>query len=170
MTLKIIGAFLIIICCGGVGFCTAAAYRKEVANLRQLMGALEYMANDLQYRMTPLPDLCRNTALICSDCIKNVMLSLCDELEGQLSPDVQSCMFAVLQRFPDISKRIRKALNLLGSSLGRFDVDGQIRSINSVIDYIKTDLVSLQNNQAVRVRSYQTLGLCAGAALAILLV
>lgn len=170
MMIKVFGSFLIVFCCGGVGFHTAASYRKEIDALWQLLRVLEYMENELQYRLTPLPELCRNAAQNTSGALKTVLLSLCEELEGQLSPDVQCCMYAVLQRFPDISPRLKKALQQFGNTLGRFDVEGQLRAMNSVAEFIRSELCSLQKNQTTRIRSYQTLGLCAGAALAILLI
>ena len=54
MILKVIGVILVIAGCGGVGFRIAANHRLEEKTLRQLIGILDYMECELQYRLTPL--------------------------------------------------------------------------------------------------------------------
>ena len=58
----------------------------------------------------------------------------------------------------------------MGSSLGRFDLDGQLLGLEAVRVYCQEQLSEMSKDRDVRLRSYQTLGLCAGAALAILFV
>ena len=55
MSFKWIGALMVVAGCGGVGFTMAAAYIREEWALRSLIGALDYMTCELQYRLTPLP-------------------------------------------------------------------------------------------------------------------
>jgi hypothetical protein len=57
---------------------------------------------------------------------------------------------------------------MLGTSLGRYDLQGQLNGIESVRIRCRSDLEELERNRDVRLRSYQRLGLCAGCALAIL--
>ena len=59
MSYKWIGAILIIVSCGVCGFSVAAGKRREERLLSQLMDVLQFMEADLQYRLTPLPELCR---------------------------------------------------------------------------------------------------------------
>ena len=54
--------------------------------------------------------------------------------------------------------------------IGRFDLEGQLQGLESVRVYCRDQLDNLAKDRDVRLRSYQTLGLCAGAALAILFV
>lgn len=168
MNFKLIGAVLIILGCGGFGFLLAAGHRREERTLRQLIGALDYMECELQYRLTPLPELCRQAARESGGTIHSVLLALAGELEAQVSPDVESCMNGALSRIPDIPKSSRMCLRKLGQSLGRFDLPGQLKGLESIRAVCRRELERLSQNRDVRLRSYQTLGLCAGAALAIL--
>jgi hypothetical protein len=61
-------------------------------------------------------------------------------------------------------------LRELGQSLGRFDLNGQLLGIAAVRNTCRSKLQQFEKNKEVRLRSYQTLGLCAGAALAILFI
>jgi len=168
--MKWIGAALVVAGCGWVGFRMAAAHRREEAALTRLLGALDYMQCELQYHLTPLPDLCRQAAQQYPDLIGQVLLMLSRELECNLSPSVEQCMTQTLNGNVEMPDRIRKAFEVMGLSLGRFDLDGQIRGLEGVRAFCRGELEELSRNRESRLRSYQTLGLCAGAALAILFV
>lgn len=168
MELKIMGAVLVVAGCGGFGFLLAANHRREERALRQLLSALDYMSCELQYHLTPLPELCRQASREASGCIGRVLAALSLELEDQISPEVSSCMRSALAKTKDIPGTAEGCLRLLGSSLGRFDLDGQIKGLESVRAACRRELEALSRNRDERLRSYQTLSLCAGAALAIL--
>ena len=170
MNIRILGAILVILGCGSFGFLVAAAHRREEQVLHQLLTALDYMQCELQYRLTPLPDLCRQAAANHRGTVRTVFYALAAELEDQISPDVERCMNAVLARVKDVPKLTREAMMELGHSLGRFDLEGQLTGLEVARQACRKGLEELRKDKPVRLRSYQTLGLCAGAALAILFI
>lgn len=170
MNYKWMGALLIISGCGAVGFAMAAAYRREERTLRQLIAALDYMACELQYRLTPLPQLCRQAASESKGCVGQLMLRLAEELERQIRPDVGDCVRAAIADVGDIPQKTREAFEILGSGLGRFDLEGQMKGLEAVRSFCRRELEGMASGREPRLRSYQTLGICAGAALAILFV
>ena len=170
MNYKWIGSLLIILGCGGFGFSLAANHKREENCLRQLIGALDYMGCELQYRMTPLPDLCRSASQQCKGMVGQVLRRVSEELDRQVSPDTASCMYAALTQSEALPHITRKKLQLLGATLGHFDLAGQLSGLEAVRESCRNDLSTLTKNRDSRLRSYQTLGLCAGAALAILLI
>ncbi|MBE6923686.1 MAG: hypothetical protein E7466_00400 [Ruminococcaceae bacterium] len=168
MSIKLLGAVCIICACGGMGFSMAAAHRKEESALRHLIQVLDHMGCELQYRLTPLPELCRTACEDTRDVVGQVLLRLTEELESQVAPDAASCMRAAVDKVGKLPTSVRKNLLVLGTSLGRYDLQGQMRGIEAVRIQCRTDLEALTLNRDARIRSYQTLGLCAGCALAIL--
>lgn len=168
MSTKWLGAIFIVVSCGGFGLGIAAGYRRRERLLRQLLCVLETIESELQYHLTPLPELSRKAAADAGGVLRDVFLNLARELEWQLQPDAGSCMRAALEKSHDLPPSLRRPLSQLGQTLGRFDLDGQIRGLKSVQDTCRRELSRLEKNRDVRLRSYQTLGLCAGAALAIL--
>lgn len=170
MEYKWIGAALIILGCGGFGFSLAAAHKREERCLRQLIAALDYMECELQFRLTPLPDLCRSAGQEGKGEVGQALLTLSAEIDAQISPDVDYCMAAALKRHPELPGITAENLRMLGHSLGRFDLKGQIAGLEAVRGKCRQDLEKLQSDRDSRLRNYQTLGLCAGAALAILLI
>lgn len=170
MTGKLIGALMIVAGCGGFGWSMAAARRSEELTLRQLIAALDFMQCELQYRLTPLPDLCHLAGREQNGIIGLFFRNLSLELESQISPDVSSCVAAALSRMHKIPGTVKEAIELLASSLGRFDSQGQLHGLEQVRQFCREEVDRFAQNREVRLRGYQTLGLCAGAALAILLV
>ena len=170
MGYKWIGAILIIASCSGCGFAVAAGKRLEEKLLFQLLEILQTMESDLRYRLTPLPELCRQAAGETKGILHVVFLNLYRELKWQKLPDAGSCMYAAIQRSGEIPPKVRRLLVQLGHTLGRFDLPGQLQGIQSVRKRSEETLDTIRKNRDERLRSYQTLGICAGAALAIILI
>lgn len=167
---KLIGALLIIASCGSVGFLLVATHRKEVNALEQLIRILEYLECSLQHRMLPLAELFKEIDRKFTGNVRKVFSLLAEELDNQIAPNVQTCMDAALSRSKDIPKLTYGALITLGKSLGDFDLDGQLKGIAAVHAECEEKLKSYTNNQDSRLRTYQTLAICAGLAIAILFV
>lgn len=168
MNYRWIGAVLVITGCGGFGFSISAGYRREEGLLRQLIRALNYMEWELQYRLTPLPELCRQAGRESRGVLREVFLNLAGELEQQTFPDAAGCMIGALNRSRELPGKIRELLKQLGCTLGRFDLPGQKQGLEEVRQQCRVELERLEKNRETRLRSYGTLGLCAGTALAIL--
>lgn len=170
MSIKLIGAILVIAGCGSVGFLMAHNVRRETAALKQLLGALSYMAAELEYRMTPLPELCRKVCDQWDGCIGVFFRILAQELEGQVAPDAASCVAAALTKCRRMPEKAGQVLTELGRTLGELDLNGQIQGLEALKGTCTEMYRELEENRVQRLRSYETLGLCAGAALAILLL
>lgn len=170
MNIKWFGAALIIAGCGGFGFAMAAGIRQQIRLLTELGRILDFFATELQYRLTPLPELTNQAAEESGGILKKIFGDFSERLAMQLCSDAASCMDAVLERYDDLPVRVRRHLRHLGHSLGKYDLPGQLRGLQTVQEACKKDLTRLQNNSDIRQRSYQTLALCAGSALVILFV
>ena len=170
MTGKVLGAALVVAACACFGFTMAAGYRRELYGLRQIIAALNFMECELQYRHTPLPELCRSTAREVDRPIGTILQGLGSELERQVRPDVASCMHAALQTGPELPKSLADILKELGHTLGRYDLSGQLKGLEALRNLCTERLNTWTENSRQRIRSYQTLGLCAGIALAILMI
>ncbi len=170
MNIRWLGALLVIAGCGGAGYSLAAAHRRQEEMLRQLMGAIEYMSCELEYRLTPLPELCIRAGQRGKGYVKRVLLSMGRELDRRICPDPAECMRCVLEMQEPVSKLCRRLYIQLGNTLGQFDLSGQRKGLDSLFRECGRELEELTKDRENRLRSYQTLGLCAGAALAILFI
>lgn len=170
MGIKLFGAVLIIAGCAGCGLKLAASHRRTAKALRDLISVLEYMASELEYKLTPLPALCMDTQAIAGGHIGQALGRLGQILQVQLYPNVPDAMAAAVKDTPGLPPLAAEQLLSLGRTLGRFDLSGQLRGLNSCRKECCHLLEELEHNQAQRLRSYQTLSFCAGVALAILLI
>ena len=170
MNYKLIGALCVILGCGGFGFIIAAGCKREERYLRELYNALEFMASELRYRLSPLQELVNRAADHTSGTLWQVFSTLDLELSGQIAPNAEACMRAALEQTPSIPPLTGKMLRLLGKSLGKFDLSGQLAGIAMVREACSENLARLSRDRIERLRSYRTLGICAGIAIAILLI
>ncbi len=168
--LRWIGALFIIAGCGGFGFSMALHYKRQEQCLRQLIKGLDIFSSDLAYRLTPLPEVCRSVAKSVGGSVGKAFSYLAMELDSQVCPDAACCMEAALNSACDLPKSCRTYLLQLGQTLGRFDMAGQLSEIAATKADCLEKLDAIRADRDVRIRNYQTLGLCAGVALAILLI
>lgn len=167
MYLKILGAALILLSCGGYGFSLANAHRAEERALNAAICAMEDMIRQLSFQLTPMPQLLRNAGKVAGGRVGAVFVALSKILEENSCADPYDAMQMVLSR-QKLPPRTAKNLSQFGISLGRFSLSGQVSSLKGAIAYCKRDLDSLSLDRDSRLRSYRTLGLCTGAALVIL--
>ena len=170
MILKIMGALLILSGCAGYGVMICTAYRREEEMLVQLLHTLDYMQCELQFRMTPLPELCVQTGACCKGKISQFWMNLSEELCLQTSADVSGCILVAKKSVGTLPPHVDKVLDILAQSLGQFDAQGQLQALESTRTHCRTELEAMRNGREDRLQSYQTLSICAGAALVILLV
>ena len=170
MGYKWIGAVLVVAGCGGFGFTLAVETQRQVRLLRQLLQSLELMENEIRCRLTPLPQLCELAARGRDPALRRFFLSLGRELKQGKASQAEGCVRAVLDRQRELPVPVKGILRLMGASLGRFDLSGQLKGLLAAQNACRRELGELERNKELRLRSYRTLGLCAGAALAVLLI
>lgn len=168
--MKWIGVLLVLSGSGSFGFMLVRNHLRSENALRQLLCALEFMECELRYRMTSLPQLCRCAAGQRTGPVRRVLEAFARELEDQVSPDVSCCMRAALLANPDLPGQTASVLQDMGQNLGRFDLEGQLAMLQSARQTCRQQLELLSRDRDSRLRGYQTLALCTGAALAILLL
>lgn len=169
--MKVLGAVLICVCCGWFGFSLSSAHKREERNLKQLIASLEYMQCEIQYRLLTLPELCLQASSVCEKGpVRDFWVAFKQELDQQLTAEVQPCLLAALDHTPQMTGITRECLLSIGKDLGIFDMDGQISALESSEIYCKERLENHCAGKDEQRRSYQTLGICAGAALVIILI
>ena len=170
MSTKIFGAVLIIAGCGGVGFALSGNYLRQERALEQLLKCLQWMHCQLEYAMPPLAQLCRGAAKACTGPISMVMAHFSEALDQQQSSEVSACMATAILAVKTLPESAAIHLDDLGTSLGQFDLQGQLSGLESAITKCRNELETIRSGKENRTRTYRTLGLCAGAALVILLI
>lgn len=169
MSMKYIGAAFVIISSSVFGFCMAASIRKEIKQLRDFIGILNYMICELNFRLTPLAQLCELSAEQ-GKSLKQVFRLFAEELDKQISPDPARCMDAALSRTEDISGCVVLFFREFGGTIGKFDLEGQVSELKSLREKCSNALCVLEKSRDIRIRNCQTLGFCIGVAMTIILL
>jgi len=169
MTLRLTGALMIILGCGGIGFSCSFFYNREIQGMREFIRMLDVIEAELDFRQTPLPALCTLASRHC-EIYGKVLCAFSDALESQIAPNPGACMKVALARFHTLPENARTCLQAFGECMGLFDVKGQVLQLQTLKEQSRRLLGELEANKDLKLRTYRILGVCAGAALAILLV
>ena len=167
--MRVIGAVLLMTGCSGFGFSIAYAQRKEVAMLRKLINALQEMEWELKYRMPDLAELCSIAASVAGGRCAEIFQELSEKLSKNEVTDISGSMNSMISQ-TELPRSIKRNMRRLASSLGRYDLEGQLEGLSLTRRQCKHDLNKMEDNSTQRMRNYQTLALCAGAALVILFI
>lgn len=168
--LKLLGAGMIVCGCFGVGLAMCRSHRRTETMLEQLSECIGWMMLELDYRTPPLAQLCRQAGERTAGPVGGVFTALAEALERQLVAHVSTCMEAVLAENSGLPTIVENRLRSLGECLGEFDLAGQLRLLEAEQKKCQQELEALRRDGQTRLRNYRTLGLCAGVALAILLL
>lgn len=168
--LKTAGILLVILGASGFGCTMALGVRRQAALLRQLLSALEQMKGEIAYQKTPLPELMRLLSLSCSGALAAFFGQAAGDLHLRQEGSVYAIFKKALSAAPPSAfpPQVRLVLLNLGKGLGKYDLERQLQSIDLAAERLQSLLDALQADQRARIRSYCTLGVCAGAAIAIL--
>lgn len=161
---------MIIVGCWAVGYGMYGSHRRRIRAMEQLLLALEWMKWELDSSMPVLSRLCRGASQQCSGSVSAVLRKLAEELEGQIVPNPAACMTAAVHGVSGLPAVAGEQLILLGQSLGCFDLQGQLSALESAGQRCGLTLEGLRREQEGKTGNYQTLGICAGVALVILLL
>ncbi|MBO5867675.1 MAG: stage III sporulation protein AB [Oscillospiraceae bacterium] len=170
MILRWIGAICIVIGSGFIGLAHTYHHKKTVNLLKQVISAVDYMERELKYRHPPVPELFSSAAEHISGTIGELLKHVAIETELRFHQDVRTCFDIVMEKSFHLPDIIVCACQLIGSAIGEFDISGQIENLNNVHSECLTMQDKLTEEQDIRMRSFQTLALCCGAAVAILLI
>lgn len=148
----------------------ASEYRRLEQCLTQLENGLEIMQCQMEYRLTELPELCGILSSACAGPVGRVFGSLGKELSQADALDVSACMVLALERNPELPESVRNLFRQLGRGLGKLELTGQLRDLDALKEAVERQLEQVRRDKPGRLRCYRALGLCGGAALAIVLL
>lgn len=165
-----LGVICILGSCGYVGFSMAGRCLGEIRSLEMLDRSLELMICQMEYRLTDIPELCDILSSACSGPVRKVFLELGKEVQKRDTPNAAVAMALAIERTPELPPACGEILQSLSTGLGKMDLAGELRDLEYARSQVKQNLEARRAGREGRVKSYRVLGLCGGAALAILLL
>ena len=170
--LKLIGLSLILAVSGAVGAGLAGTVKRQQAQTLALIDALLRIRHELQYRLTPLPEIFsalgggRNREI--ADFFSRFAAGLSS---AQTCTVGYACRQALAQTHGlCLSGTARGTLLSLFGSLGKYDLDGSVQALDLALSRLREEAKTLQSGAAARCKTYLTLGICTGLAVAVILI
>lgn len=170
--MKIAGVLLIVFSAASFGFRYAWNVRRRCDLIGQLLLALRLLKSELSAHGTPLPQAFGFLAAATSGSTAAYFSAAAKEMNKNrwMTPDrglrlAESQLKELTGEDP-----VRQVLHDLGAGLGRFDLEGQLGGIGCAVARMEQFQKEAEAEKSLRCKTYRALGICAGLALAILLV
>ena len=162
------GAILIMAACALSGFIAAGRTAKRVSSLGGIIAFLKLYVVELGCSMSCTDELIRSTAGISgAPCFVERYGRLSDE--GMSLPEAWKRAVAESRDRMCLEREETRIIAELGEIFGRYDVQGQIRAIESRTAQLETLLSRADRCREQKTPVYRTLGVLAGAAAAIVI-
>ena len=170
--MKLIGVIFVILSSGTVGFRLARQLRQRCTMLRQLQSGLHVLKNEIAFCASPLPKAFARVAASLDGPMAEVFAKVSGSMDKHcwltpFSAFRQALRDAVGIRQED---KIRTILLELAGKLGQYDLDSQMQGIELAMNRLEEERQNAEQERSVKSRTYETLGICAGLAVAIILL
>ena len=169
--LRFVGFVLIVSSSASVGFSMADRVRRAQKLYRQALSSLAYMKAEIEFHLTPLDEITRQLSTLSSGVLGEIFSGFSRDIT--LAPGVscgvlmRRCLRMQKYRLP---QELSDILGELFDLLGRQDVLAQIRAIELAEGRLQQVYAQSRSEKNERCRAYRTIGICAGLALAIVLI
>ena len=172
ITLKILGAFIVMLSCTitGIFFGKKIVYRME--ELEQIQRGMTTLKNEITFLATPLPEAFQKIAFQQKNMLSNLFLKTAEEMEqrqGEKGEEIWKQSVLAWQQKTYLEKPDIDALIGFGTSIGYLDIAQQKASIELLLQYIETTLLELQQNKKQQQKLYPSMGVLCGMLIIVLL-
>lgn len=170
--MKIVGILFVMLSSLSVGLRYAHMVQQRCTTIGQIILALRLLKSELSTHGTPLPEAFGLLAAATFGSAAAYFSSAAKEMNRNrwISPKESLQMAEAHLKEFTIKDPAIQILRDLSSGIGKFDMDSQLNALENAISRFELLRHSAEQERSVRCRTYRTLGLCTGIALAILLI
>ena len=167
---KLLGSALILGASLWAGLRAAARLRRTQRELRELSAALEGLAGEIRYAAPPFVPLCRRAAAGCGGAVRGFFEALAGAGERPDSCRAGMTRAACREAGLALPEPALAALERLFDGFGLADREGQLGQLALAAETLRRLEQERSVQLAGRCRSYEMLGLSAGAAVLVLVL
>jgi len=166
--LQLIGSLLIVGGFGAVGVAASAELKRRVDTLSSMITALEVMASEISYKLSPLRELL--TLLSREDgAVGRFFSALAADLEGEPESRFFDQWCKRLGLLPGLTEDDRQILKEAGRFLGAYETGEQVKALGYAARRLSQRLTGAEAERVQKGRLYRTMGAGLGL-LAVLLI
>lgn len=156
--------------CTSIGFILSRGYADRLNELNDLSILINILQNKIKFTQLPLQEIfeelgkiklktkIHNVFLICSENLKKMKME--KAWEGSIEEG---------RKFFYLNEEDIEVLNILGSTLGKTDIDGQMNEINEIKERIALQIQQAEKEKNRNSKMYKSLGTITGLGIVILL-
>jgi len=167
---KWVGAFILITAAALLGHLYARERERRVRHLETLIHSLELLETEVVYGLAYLVDACRRVASDQAECRSLYAVAATRMIAGAPAGAAWQSGVRALLRQSALSEEDVRPLEMIGSVLGQCSADDQKRHLRLARRQINVRLAEARERLPQVARLWRTLGLCAGVAIALLLI
>ena len=164
-----LGFILVVSGGAATGIFMARSVRRKLEVCRELISALELMRGEIEFRLTPLGEICKQLGEVCKKPLGPVFSQIADDFISAPGRPSGVQMRRALQGQP-LPEEPKAVLTELFDSFGKQDVYAQLRAIDLAERRIQLTLDELQGEKKERCQIYRMIGVCTGLAVAVILI
>ena len=169
--IRILGAALLTVGCGGLGLSAVNRLDSRVRDLRELSAGLEILQRELGWRLSPLPKALEAASGGTHERAAQFFAYCARESRQLAGAPFRTLWSRGLERCPlRLNREDRALLEQLGPVLGRYDGESQRQAVENVLTGLSRRLVQAEDDRRRLGRVYGVLGLTAGLILTLVLI
>lgn len=171
--LKYLAILMMFIICTYIGFYVGDRYKGRSDSLSEIQKFLVLLNNEVIYINTALPEPLKNISNKISGDFSKVIYNMALSLEEGTVNSVYRCFtdnYNLYGLNMNLKESDFKILSDFFKALGETGVIGQEKILNLASESIKINSAEALSEYKINTKMYRTLGMCAGAVLAILFI
>lgn len=155
-----------------MGLGLARTVRRQQTQTVALIDALLRLRHELQYRLTPLPDAFAVLGGMPNREVAAFFSGMSERLQSSRTCTVGYACRKAMERTSglQLTAGTHSALLALFDALGRYDLEGNLQVLELALERLRAEARMIQSGSRARCRTYISLAVCTGLAIAVILV
>ena len=173
MIVTVVGCILIIGACSYIGFFLGKQYNTRFEQIKKLRSSLKMLETEIGYSMNPLPEALFRVGSRISGPVGTLYEHTSQVLEKNAGLPMEQIWKGGLDRLSEEGSLKREELDVMddfGLGLGGSDREEQLKNLHLAQEHLRIIEASAESDRNKYERMYKTLGVLAGAALAIVFI
>ncbi|MBP3255282.1 MAG: stage III sporulation protein AB [Clostridia bacterium] len=166
--IKYIILFVILGISSYIGILLSKKYSNREKELKELKNAISILGTQIKFTYEPLPTLFKQIGEITKGNIGEIFTNAYIKMENNSAGDAWKN--AVEESSGNLNKEDKEIIKRLGNLLGQVDVEGQLKEITLVNEFINGQIEKAEQERKKNERLYRVLGATIGMAIVIVLI
>ena len=160
--------FVLLTSSGYIGILISKKYDNRVKELKQMQNALSMLSTQIKFTYEPLPKIFLDISEKLDSNIGNLFKYAYENMENNIAGE--AWIYSVENNYTNLNKEDKEIIKGLGNLLGQVDVDGQLKEIQLVENFLTSQIEKAEQEKKKNEKLYKTLGITVGLAIVVILI